>query len=241
MNDDLKKLLSLQEIDSRIDRVSAEMEEIPREKRIHERELQSQRSDYENEKKKIEEIRERNRKSSGEKENTVKELADFKNKLLEMKTNEAYRTMLVQIKYAENKISELDIKLLELMYEEESSEENLKETKKVWERNEERFLKRQNILDGQMEVLEENIRELRNEREEIKSNINIRLLDKYEQLRSADKGNVIVGLNKGACGGCLTNLPPQTAVEINQGSAFTCPICGRFVIWMDDSSFAGSG
>ncbi|MCD4848707.1 MAG: hypothetical protein K8R76_11025 [Candidatus Aegiribacteria sp.] len=241
MNDDLKKLISLQEIDSRIDRVSAEMEEIPREKRIHEREIKLQRSDYENEKKKIEEISKMNRGSSDEKEKSLKELADFKNKLLEMKTNEAYRTMLEQIKYSENKISELDIKLLELMYEEESAEENLKETKRIWERNEERFKKRQNILDGQLEVLEENIRELRNDREKIKSDISIRLLDKYEQLRSAKKGNVIVGLNRGACGGCLTNLPPQTAVEINQGLAFTCPICGRFVIWMDDSSFAGSG
>ncbi len=241
MNDDLKKLIGLQEIDSRIDRMFAEMEEIPREKRIHKREIQSQRSDYENEKKKIEEIREMNRKSSIEKENTLKELAEFKNKLLEMKTNEAYRTMLVQIRYAENKISELDIKQLELMYEEESSEENLKETQKIWERNEKRFQKRQNILDGQLKVLEENIGELRIEREEIKSDINIRLLDKYEQLRSSGEGNVIVGLNKGACGGCMTNLPPQTAVEINQGLAFTCPICGRFVIWLDDSSFAGSG
>ena len=241
MNDELKKLISLQEIDSRIDRMSTEMEEIPREKRIHERENKSQRSDYENEKKKIEEIKEINQKTSAEKENTVKELAEFKNKLLEMKTNEAYRTMLVQIKYAENKISELDVKQLELMYEEESSEENLKEAQRIWERNEERFQKRQNILDGQLEVLEENIREFRNEREGIKSDISVRLLDKYEQLRSADKGNVIVGLNKGACGGCLTHLPPQTAVEINQGLVFTCPICGRFVIWMDDSSFAGSG
>jgi len=240
MNDDLKKLISLQEIDSRIDSLSAEMEEIPREKRIYEREIQSQRSDYENEKKKIEEIREMNRKSTGEKENTLKELAEFKNKLLEMKTNEAYRTMLVQIKYSENKISELDIKLLELMYEEETSEENLKEAKRVWERNEERFQKRQDILDSQLEVLEENTDKLRNEREEIKPDINRRLLDKYEQLRSASKGNVIVGRNKGACGGCLTNLPQQTAVEINQGLTFTCPICGRFVIWMDDSSFAGS-
>ena len=241
MNDDLKNLIGLQEIDFRIDRVSSEMDEIPREKRIHEREIQSQRNDYENEKKKIEEIREMNQKNSGEKEHTLKELAEFKNKLLEMKTNEEYRAMIEQIKYAENKISEFDIKLLELMYEEESSEENLKEAKRVWERNEERFRKRQSILDGQLEVLEENISELGIKREEIKSGINIRLLNKYEQLRSANKGNVIVGLNKGACGGCLTNLPTQTAVEINQGLTFTCPICGRFVIWMDDSSFAGSG
>ena len=241
MNDDLKKLIKLQEIDSRLDRVSAEMDEIPREKRIYEREIQSQRNDYENEKKKIKEISEMNKQCFDEKEKALKELADFKNKLLEMKTNEAYRTMLVQIKYVENKISELDIRLLELMYEEESAEENLKETKKVWERNEERFQKRQSILEGQRKALEENINDLRIEREEIKSDINIRLLDKYELLRRANKGNVIVGLNKGSCGGCLTNLPPQTAVEINQGLTFTCPICGRIVIWTDDSSFAGSG
>ncbi len=239
MINDLMKLLLMQEVDSRIDRASAEMDEIPREKLIHERELASQKADYEKEKRNLEEIRESSRKTTENKEASEKMLAEFKNKLLEMKTNEAYRAMLGQIGFAEKKIGDLDIQIIEKMYEEEQGEKDLEEAMKIWERNTKRAGKRQEILDGQFEVLKENMEELMTEREEIASGIGKRLLDKYEQLRAAGRGLVVVGLQKGACGGCLTNIPPQTAVEISQGETFICPICGRFVVWKDDSSMAG--
>ncbi len=238
MKDDLKKLLLMQDIDSRIDRVTAEMDEIPREKLIHEKELESQKTVYEREKIKLEEIKESSGECCKNKEASEKMLAEFKNKLLEMKTNEAYRAMVEQIEFAKKKISDLDIEILEKMYEEEKGEKDLIEARKIWERNAKRAEKRQDILDGQLEVLQENMEKLMTERNEISSDTGKRLLDKYEQLRAAGRGLVVVGLQKGTCGGCLTNIPPQTAVEISQGKTFICPICGRFVVWKDDSSMA---
>ena len=239
MKEDLKKLLLMQDIDSRIDRATAEMDEIPREKLIHERELETQKADYEKEKRKLEETKESSGKCSENKKASEKMLAEFKNKLLQMKTNEEYRAMMDQIEFANKKISDLDIQILEKMYEEEQGEKDLVDAMKIWERNTKRAEKRQNILDGQLEVLEENMEKLMTERNDISSGIGKRLLDKYEQLRAAGRGLVVVGLQKGACGGCLTNIPPQTAVEISQGETFVCPICGRFVVWKDDSSMAG--
>ena len=240
MKDDLKKLLLMQDIDSRIDRATAEMDEIPREKLIHERELESQKADYEKEKKKLEEIKESSSKCNENKEASEKMLAEFKNKLLQMKTNEEYRAMGDQIEFVKKEINDLDIEILEKMYEEEQGETDLIEAKKIWERNTKRADKRQDILDGQFEVLVENMEKLMAERRDISSEIGKRLLDKYEQLRAAGRGLVVVGLQKGACGGCLTNIPPQAAVEISQGETFICPICGRFVVWKDDSSMAGT-
>lgn len=240
MKEDLKRLLQMQDIDSRIDRVQSEMDEIPREKLIHERELEKQQKEFLKEEKKLEGVREASSSCESEKKMTEEKLAEFKNKLLEMKTNEAYRAMLEQIKYAENKLGELDSRIIEHMYEEEEAEACLDDARKVWERNRKRFEKRQEILDGQLEVLKENMEELRAQRQEAALQMSKRLLDKYEQLRSSGKGLVVVGLQDGNCGGCLTNIPPQTAVEISQGSTFICPICGRFVVWTEDSSLAGA-
>lgn len=240
MKEDLKKLLLMQEVDSRIDRVSAEMAEIPREKLIHERELESQKAVFEQEKRQLEEIRESSAKCSGDKDAAINQLAGYKNKLLELKTNEAYSAMLKQIDFTESEISDLDSQIIAKMYEEEQGEKDLEDAKKVWERNSKRAAKRQDILDGQLEVLTENMEKLMVQRNEISSGTGKRLLDKYEQLRASGRGLVVVGLQKGTCGGCLTNIPPQTAVEISQGKTFVCPICGRFVVWKDDSSMAGT-
>lgn len=238
MKEDLKRILLLQDVDSRIDRVSAEMDEIPREKQIHERELEAQKAEYEKEKNKLEETRESSRKCNENKEANEKRMAEFNGKLLEMKTNDAYRAMLEQIEYAKNMISDLDSQIIEKLYEEEQGEKDLEEARKIYERNKKRSEKRQDILEGQLEVLKENIEELWAERKVIASEIGKRLLDKYEQLQATGRGLVVVGLEKGTCGGCLTNIPPQTAVEISQGETYICPICGRFVIWKDDSSMA---
>ncbi|MEN8209212.1 MAG: C4-type zinc ribbon domain-containing protein, partial [Candidatus Fermentibacteria bacterium] len=204
------------------------------------KELESQKAVYESEKEKLEGTKESSRKCIENKEASQKTLAEFKNKLLQMKTNEEYRAMSDQIEFVKKQISDFDIEILERMYEEEQGEKDLVEAKKIWERNSKRAEKRQDILNGQLEVLEENIEKLMEERNEISSGIGKRLLDKYEQLRTAGRGLVVVGLQKGACGGCLTNIPPQTAVEVSQGKTFICPICGRFVVWKDDSSMAGA-
>jgi len=240
MKDDLKSLLLMQDVDSRMDRVTAEMDEIPREKLIHERELESQKADFESEKKKLEKVKEESAECVAEKKATQERLTEFNAKLLQIKTNEAYTAMLNQIEYTKNKVSECDLRIIEKMYEEEEVEKNLEDAGKIWERNRKRSEKRQDILEGQLEVLKENMEELIAEREEIAAGINKRLLDKYEQLRATGRGLVVVGLQGGACGGCLTNIPPQKAVEINQGVTYICPICGRFVIWKDDSSMAGT-
>lgn len=240
MKDDLRKLLLMQDVDSRIDRAQAEMDEIPREKMIHERELEEQKREFDRETRKLEEIKEEGRKAEESKKSTEERLAEFKNRLLEMKTNDAYRAMLEQIRFAEKKLSDLDSRIIEIMYEEEDAESDLEDARKVWERNMKRFQKRQEILDGQLEVLRENMDELLTERNEIAAGMEKRLLGKYEQLRSTGRGLVVVGLLNGNCGGCLTGIPPQTAVEISQGVSFVCPNCGRFVVWTDDSSLAGA-
>jgi predicted nucleic acid-binding Zn-ribbon protein len=240
MKEDLRKLLQIQDVDSRIDRTQAEMDEIPRERKIHQKELEQQEREFQREQKKLEDFREERKKAEENKKTTQNRLAEFKNKLLEMKTNEAYRSMLEQIKFAEKKVSDLDSLIIEKMYEEEEAEAQLEDARKVWDRNRKRFEKRQEILDGQLEVLKENMAELQAERQEVASGMNRRLLDKYQQLRSSGKGLVVVGLQNGNCGGCLTGIPPQTAVEISQGDTFICPICGRFVVWTEDSSLAGA-
>jgi len=239
MDEELKKLLAIQEVDARIDRLKAEMDEIPREKAIHQRELDKQREEFEEYSRQLEEIKTSTATLETKKTATIDHLAEFKNKLLEMKTNEAYRAMLEQIKFAEKRIGDIESQLLEKMYEEEQAEGDLEDAGKIWERNRRRFEKRQGILDGQLKELQEQMEELQAEREEVARGMTRRLLDKYRQLRTSGKGLVVVGLQNGNCGGCLTGIPPQTAVEISQGNTFVCPNCGRFVVWTDDSSLTG--
>ena len=240
-DENLEPLLGLQEIDGRIDRLAREMKEIPSEKRIHEKEIEGYRKAFEQEKEKAVEVDRQKQKCVDDRKSMVETLTGFKSSLLKLTDNDAYRTMLMQIEHAEKRLGELDIRLLELMYEEETIEKVLEDARKTFERNSARAAKRQEMLDDQYSDLKDRMRKIETEREELCLSIAPRLLDRYQRVRTAGKGLVVVGLECGACGGCHTNVPPQTAVEISQGKTFPCPICGRFIIWTDGSSFAGSG
>lgn len=241
MNENLEQLLGLQEIDVRIDRLSREMEEIPREKRIHEKEMESHRDTFERERQHSVGLAKQKDQTTAERDATLVRLAEFKSKLLEMKTNEAYRAMVEQIRYAERRIGELDTRMLELMYEEETVEKTLEDARRTFERNSARTMKRSEILDAQLGEMKERMAALLEDRARVSATIGQRLLDRYERVRESGKGQVVVGLIHGSCGGCHTNVPPQTVVEIRGGRTFQCPICGRYILWTEGSSFADSG
>ncbi len=239
MDKNIEDLLCLQELDRRLDRTRDDLDRIPKEIEIHDREIQKHRDTFAGFEQSLEEVRTEQIKCTGDKEDAQKRLADYKNQLLSLKTNQEYRAMLLQISSVEQLIDDLDSRVIELMYREDETTDDIENARKVLDRSVQRAEKRKELLSVEKVELEEQTKTLIFEREESAGTVNIRFLRKYEQLRSAGKGLAVVGLIRGACGGCMTNVPPQSAVEIAQGHTFTCPICGRFVVWTDDSSFAG--
>jgi predicted nucleic acid-binding Zn-ribbon protein len=239
MEKDICDLLNLQELDRRLDRTRDDLSRIPKEIEIHDREIQKHRETFTGYEKSLEEVRALQKKCTSEKEESGMRLVDYKNQLLTLKTNQEYKAMLLQISTFEKLIDDLDSQVIELMYREDETVTEIENARKVLDRSIQRAEKRKELLNAEKKELEEQTNTLTAEREERARVVNIRFLRKYEQLRSAGKGLAVVGLIRGACGGCMTNVPPQSGVEIAQGSTFTCPICGRFLVWTDDSSFAG--
>lgn len=239
MDDDIKDLLKLQDLDRKLDRTLEDLSRIPREIDIHDQEIRKLRDRFSEHEKCLEEVKAEQKKSVGDKQDAKERLADYKNNLLSLKTNEEYRAMLHQISTVEQMIDDLDSRSIELMYKEDETAVEIESARKTLDRSVQRAEKRKEFLQAEKRDLERESESLQVAREKRVAGVNIRFLRKYEQLRAVGKGLAVVGLISGACGGCMTNIPPQSAVEIASGETFTCPICGRFVVWTDDSSFAG--
>ncbi len=238
MEEYIEQLLQLQRLDVKLDRLREDLERIPGEIAIHERDQEQRRLEHE---KVEEELREAERlrgECEAEKRENENRLVEYRKQLLDLKTNEEYRSMLKQIEYAEKKIDDLESEILELLYQEEENGELIEKARKKLEKSVSRCERRKKALEEERAELEEEISALEEDRDRLAEGVRQRFLRKYQQLRNAGKGRAVVGLLRGACGGCMTNVPPQSAVEIKAGKTFTCPICGRFVVWTDDSSFA---
>ena len=234
----ISMLAKLQKLDLQLDENRRELESIPRELAIQDSEAERSAEELREFEDRLQEVLDRQKAAAETKQEAIALLADYKTKLTTLKTNEEYRAMLRQIEHGEARIDELDSRSIELMYSEDEARELHSEASKRHERALERASRRREILKQRASELQSVIEELEERRAELASATSVRLVRKYEQLRSAGKSEAVVGLLNGNCGGCLTVVPAQNAVEIKNGVTYICPICGRYIVWTEDSSFA---
>ncbi|NLP05025.1 hypothetical protein GX411_03620 [Candidatus Fermentibacteria bacterium] len=226
----LRLLFALQMLDSEMDRTRSDLERIPGEMAIADKELVSAREEYAGAEKKLAEIREGQVACEKERSEATARMADYRTRQSSLKTNEEYRAMTAQIEFVRQAIDAIDVRVIELMYAEDEEKAGLEAAKRKLDRSMERVQRKKQLLEQRAEDLERALRDIESRRAALVPDINIRLLRKYEQLRASGKPNAVVQLTRCACGGCLTHVPPQHAVEIEAGTMYNCPICGRFVV-----------
>lgn len=240
MENRIEQLLALQDLDRRLDRARGDLNALPGELERQEKEMTGHQARFQESVDLLEQNRKMQASLKSDQQDLRTRVADYRNRLLSIKTNDEYRTMLKQIDFALGKIDDLDTALLEAMEEEESLEERVRKAEKELERHRTRFETRKTMLEEQQRQLERETDRLLAERESAAAAVDLKSLRKYEQARSSGRAEIVVGLRAGACGGCLTLIPPQNGVEIKGGNTFNCPMCGCYVVWTEDSSLAGN-
>ncbi len=241
MEGSLSGLLMLQEVDLLLDRERAELAGIPGELSIVEAELAAARNDFAGVESRLADLASAQKKCESEKTEARQKLAEYRTKLLSLRTNAEYKAMLEQIAYVEKRIDDIDSRTLELMYEEDGTRGSIEDARKKLDRYSERASKKKELLAEREKTLREEVSRLEGDRTARAAEVPVRLLRKYEQLRMSGRSSAVVGLVRGACGGCHTNVPPQNAVEIGQGISYSCPICGRYVVDLDGNRGPAEG
>lgn len=236
MEDYIARLLDLQDLDRRIDRLRADIASIPAEIAIHRKDMDGHRSRFSEHEDSLRKVRDLQKKLAGERADAVARIADYKSRLLTLKTNEEYSAMLKQIAHAEKSIDQIDDRILEAMYEEDETEQSVRRAEKERDRALKRSEAREKLLAGKLEELKAELVLLEAQRVETAELVDARYLRRYEKARDNGHREAVTGIRDGACGSCLTKIPAQNAGEIKGGATFSCPICGSFVVWTSDSS-----
>jgi predicted nucleic acid-binding Zn-ribbon protein len=114
-----------------------------------------------------------------------------------------------QMSMAKTEFNELHNKLIELQMQLKEKKEELSEVSK--------------------ETADEEVK-YNHEREKLLVRINKDHLSKYEKIRSA-RGKAVVTIRKESCGGCGNRIPPQHIIEIRRNDRmYICQHCGRIVV-----------
>jgi predicted nucleic acid-binding Zn-ribbon protein len=68
-------------------------------------------------------------------------------------------------------------------------------------------------------------------REKLLARIKKADLNVYERIRKAKRGKAIVAVKRGSCGGCFNKVPPQNLLELRQNKKiYQCEHCGRIIV-----------
>lgn len=137
----------------------------------------------------------------------------------------------LEIQINEKRIKEAYVKI-------DSKKEEIESTRSLMEERGKDLESKRNELNVIVSESEDEEAKHLKEREKASKNIEERLLNSYNKIRSnARNGLAVVSVKRGACGGCFNIVPPQRQADIKERKKLiVCEHCGRILADVDMSS-----
>ncbi len=182
-------------------------------------------------------------------------ILNFKEKQTLARNNKEYDALSKQIEYEEKEIAQAELQLQDIVHAIQRAQEIQKKGQQLIIENRYDEITEEmmpdDVLHQQLEDLSKQVAQKKEELEGIvietaedvdslkikvteqRKHIKVeavRLLDKYDHLRSGTLRNAVVRLNRNACSGCNTRVPTNRHTMIVQGGFYLCESCGRIVV-----------
>ena len=231
MNEQLRFLRELQDVDLELIAIEADKQRYPVEINNLDEELASAKDVFKKRAEKIELLEKERRQKEGDLELEQERMKRAQSKLYEVKTNKEYQALLAEIEALKEINSQREIEILEIMDE-------IDELKREYARTEKELLETEQKIGGEKKRLEENLGRVdgvlaskKRKRTLVAKKISPELMALYKTLRER-KRKAVVPARYGACQGCNMKIPPQMFNEVQKSQdIIVCPSCNRILFW----------
>ena len=231
----LIELYTLQQVDSKIDKIRIIRGELPLEVQDLEDEIAGMET--------------RIAKFNEELEKFSNDIVNYKNKIKEatalikkyeeqqnnVRNNREYESLTKEIEYQSLDIQLCEKRINDCTKKSEMLKISLNETNTRLEERKGDLELKKNELSSIVEETEKEEQELMVRSQESEQLIEERLLTAYKRIRkNARNGLAVVKLERDACGGCYNKIPPQHQLDIRMHKKIiVCEYCGRILIDQD--------
>ena len=241
MNSDLKTLIGIQQLDLRIEALSAQIENVPIQVSSLERELTEFIQGHEERQRRLAANQKERRDLEAEIQALRGKVSKHKDQLYEVKTNEQYRAMLKEIEGEEENIRRTEDHVLQKMIEAEDLQKRVAEAAAKLEGEKARVAQEQERLETIQKADTEGRDGLAAARREMASSLPEHTLHLYERVRKARGGVAIAVARGGLCTACNVLLRPQLDNEVQANeSLLECENCSR-ILYAEESTPADAG
>ncbi|MFW5644396.1 MAG: zinc ribbon domain-containing protein [Bacteroidota bacterium] len=232
VEDKLKALYQLQQVDTSIDKIKILRGELPLEVQDLEDEiagLETRINNYEEEIKNLEQSITGKNQEILNAENLIKKYEEQQNNV---RNNREYDSLSKEIEFQTLEIELCKKKINEFTAEKENKSEIIKEARETLEERKGDLESKKNELDEIVADTKKEEENLNKRSEEIQEIIEPRLLTAYKRIRgNARNGLAVVVVERDACGGCFNKIPPQRQLDIkSRKKVIVCEYCGRILV-----------
>ncbi|MFQ6079646.1 MAG: zinc ribbon domain-containing protein [Thermodesulfobacteriota bacterium] len=237
MNEELRLLRELQDVDLQLKAIESDKERYPMEMKNLDDKLGSEKEMCERKRGRIELLEKERRQKEGDLELEQARIKRAESKLYDVKTNKEYQALLTEIETLKEINSQREIEILEIMVE-------IDELKREYGMVEKELLEMEDRIRGEKRQLEESLGRLdgalagkKRKRTIIMKKLSPELIGLYQTLKEKRR-TAVVPARFGACQGCNVKIPPQMFNEVQRSEAIiVCPSCNRILYWEDRIDF----
>jgi predicted nucleic acid-binding Zn-ribbon protein len=228
----LRNLYELQRIDSQIDEIRRMKGELPMEVADLEDEIAGLDTRIDKLKAEIADIENKISKFTAQRKEAEILIGKYERQQENVKNNREFEALSKEIELQHLDIQLADKRINDARRQISAKEQTLEAALKRKEGKVKELDQKGDELKKIIVKTEKDEQALQKKAEKARKKIEDRLLVAYDRIRTAYKNGLgVVGVERGACGGCYNQIPPQTQLEIRQRKKLiVCEHCGRVLV-----------
>jgi uncharacterized protein len=233
MHPDIQKLIDLQQVDSRIAALKAEIASLPAEVKKIEAKLAASKGRAESVQAAMKADETARRKHESDIQDQQQKIRKYRDQSLAVKTNQEYKALLSEIEQAETEIRKLEDKILDIMLAADTRIEELKQAEAALKANtaeieREKEHTRQQTAEDEKELAEHAAR-----RQQLRSNVSDDSLRHYDRVLKLRHSALSAVHEDEMCSVCRVRLRPQVFQDVMRSVEIVyCDSCQRILYFI---------
>ena len=234
MDAQLKTLIELQGVDTRIAAHEAEAARLPKEIAAVHAAIETAKKDVEAGRTRLDAAKKEQRAREKDLEVVQAKRSKTEGRLYEVKTNKEYSAVLAEIEEIKQEKARVEEEILVLMESQERLTADMREAESRLKTREGEGKKEEVALQEKLRGVQADLALVRTERAELAKQLPANVLADYDKLLKARGGLALAQVIKpNLCGGCRMTVTPQRLQELRaQTALLPCESCGRYLYWL---------
>ncbi|MBI4684507.1 MAG: hypothetical protein HY755_04850 [Nitrospirae bacterium] len=236
MQEDIKLLVQLQEIDSVIIKKKAIIDLLPTKLLAAEQSLKDVQLLYDKERQKCEQLEKKKKEKERAVEDINGKIDKIKIRSSEIKNNKEYQAHLKEIETFDKERYAMEDEIISLMEAVEAANKDMKaaDLKVKAEKDKVEAFKKE--VEKEIAEAEKDLSLHKSKRADLTKTIDTDIYNEYMTIFKAGRGIAVIEARDEICQGCNMNIPPQMFVEIKKdkdSEVIRCPQCRRILYWVE--------